>query len=373
MPNAIDYLDWRGDIPLDFDGFNEVDGLIVSKLTSLDFTGIVPEDGSMRFADALGEYFKRFGEEDRRLGVLLPAGTVTMAKKLLASRRFAGLVIADYVNHVDDAAAEQFCALTALLPDGSRFAAFRGTDDTIAAWREDFNMSAEEAVPAQLDAAAYLERELRASDGTMRCGGHSKGGNLAVYAAMRAPEELQERIGEVYNYDGPGFRVTMRGDPGYARVRSRIRTLIPQYAMVGVLLTNDAGYQIVESCETGVSAHNGFTWQVRGRRFVRCPGFALRSRVYREAMRSWAERLDLEQRQELINAVFDALESTGAQTLSDLNERRVRSALAAARDLLSDEDEREVFAESMEQLARAYISAARSRLPIIGRFRRKDN
>ena len=186
MPNAIDYLDWRGDIPLDFDGFNEVDGLIVSKLTSLDFTGIVPEDGSMRFADALGEYFKRFGEEDRRLGVLLPAGTVTMAKKLLASRRFAGLVIADYVNHVDDAAAEQFCALTALLPDGSRFAAFRGTDDNHRAWREDFNMSAEEAVPAQLDAAAYLERELRAFDGTMRLRRHSKGGNLAVYAAMRA-------------------------------------------------------------------------------------------------------------------------------------------------------------------------------------------
>ena len=372
MPNAIDYLDWRGDIPLDFDGFNEVDGLIVSKLTSLDFTGIVPEDGSMRFADALGEYFKRFGEEDRRLGVLLPAGTVTMAKKLLASRRFAGLVIADYVNHVDDAAAEQFCALTALLPDGSRFAAFRGTDDTIAAWREDFNMSAEEAVPAQLDAAAYLERELRAFGGKMRCGGHSKGGNLAVYAAMRAPEELQERIGEVYNYDGPGFRVTMRGDPGYARVRSRIRTLIPQYAMVGVLLTNDAGYQIVESCETGVSAHNGFTWQVRGRRFVRCPGFALRSRVYAEAIRKWAEGLDFDERRRLIDAVFDALESTGARTLTELTEGKIRKALAAARDLMSDGDERALFTGSMELLARSYLESARRELPVIGRFRRKQ-
>ena len=373
MANAIDYLDWRGDVPLSLDGFSEVDGLIICKLTSLDFSGIVPEDGAMGFADALGEYFKRFGEEDRRLGVLLPPGTVTMAKKLLASRRFAGLVIGDYINRVDGANAEQFCALTAFLPDGTRYIAFRGTDDTLAAWREDFNMSSLDAVPAQLDAAAYLTRAGWRFDGELRVGGHSKGGNLSVFAAMSAPEELQERLLEVYNFDGPGFRRSVKSEPGFRRVRDKIRMFVPQHSMVGVLLENDADYAIVESRETGAAAHNGFTWQVKGRRFVRCPGFALRSRVYREAMRSWAERLDLEQRQELINAVFDALESTGAQTLSDLNERRVRSALAAARDLLSDEDEREVFAESMEQLARAYISAARSRLPIIGRFRRKDN
>ena len=155
MPNAIDYLDWRGDIPLDFDGFNEVDGLIVSKLTSLDFTGIVPEDGSMRFADALGEYFKRFGEEDRRLGVLLPAGTVTMAKKLLASRRFAGLVISDYVNHVDDSAAEQFCALTARLPDGSRYAAFRPLDKGRAAFLL-FGRGYAASLPSGSGRAAFL-------------------------------------------------------------------------------------------------------------------------------------------------------------------------------------------------------------------------
>ena len=269
MANAIDYLDWRGDVPLSLDGFNEVDGLIICKLTSLDFTGIVPEDGELGFADALGEYFKRHGEEDRRLGVLLPAGTVTMAKKLLASRRFAGLVISNYINRVDGANAEQFCALTARLPDGTRYAAFRGTDDTIAAWREDFNMSAQDAVPAQLDAAAYLTRLGWEYDGAVRVGGHSKGGNLAVYAAMSAPEELQERISDVYNYDGPGFRFSVAAEAGFMRVRDKIRMFVPQHSMVGVLLANDCPYSIVESSASGVSAHNGFTWQVYGRRFVR--------------------------------------------------------------------------------------------------------
>ena len=371
MANAIDYLDWRGDVPLDFDGFNEVDGYIVCKLTSLDFTGIVPQEGSMPLRDALEAYFERYGDEDRRLGVLLAPGTVTMAKKMAASRRFGEVVIYDYINHVDDQNAEQFCALTASLSDGTHYVAFRGTDDTIAAWREDFNMSACDAVPAQLDAAEYLRRAAWRYDGRLRTGGHSKGGNLAVFAAMNAPMELQERILDIYNFDGPGFRYTVKDDPGYRRIRGKIRMVIPQHALVGVLLTNDSDYEIVESCKTGTAAHNGFTWQVLGRQFVRCGEFSLRTRVYTEAIRSWAGKLDLQQRQDLINAVFDALESTGARTLTDLTERKIRKALTAARDLLSDETERALFTESLEQLARSYISSARSEMPVINRFRRR--
>lgn len=371
MSNAIDYLDWRGDVPMDVSPFNEVDALIVCKLTSLDFTDIVPAEGSMALSDAAACYFERYGDKDVRLGVLLAPGTVTMVKKLLQSRRFEGVVIHDYINHVDDSNAEQFCALTASLPDGTRYVAFRGTDDTIAAWREDFNMSAHDAVPAQLDAAEYLHRAGWRFGGKLRVGGHSKGGNLSVFAAMTVPEELTERITDVYNFDGPGFRESVQDFPGYQRIRQKIRMFVPQHSIVGVLLHNDAPYEIVESNETGTAAHNGFTWQVLGTRFVRCDKFSLRTRVYREAIRGWAEKLDLQQRQDLINAVFDALESTGAKTLTDLTEQRVRNALTAARDLLSDETERALFTESMELLARAYISSARKSLPVIRHFGRK--
>ncbi len=371
MANAIDYLDWRGDVPLSVSPFNEVDGLIICKLTSLDFTDIVPSEGGVPLAEAVARYFEVHGDSDVRLGVLLAPGTVTMAKKLLGSRRFEGMCVYDYVNRVDDSNAEQFCALTASLPDGTRFVAFRGTDDTIAAWREDFNMSAHDAVPAQLDAAAYLKRAGWRFGGKIRVGGHSKGGNLSVFAAINAPEELQERILDVYNYDGPGFRESAHGLPGFERIRARIHKLVPQYAMVGLVLVNDVPYEIVESNETGTSAHNGFTWQVLGTRFVRCDKLALRTRVYRDAIRDWASRLDLQQRQDLVNAVFDALESTGARTLTDLTEQRIRKALTAARDLLSDENERAIFTESMELLARAYISSAKQELPIINRFKRR--
>lgn len=371
MANAIDYLDWRGDIPFSVSPFNEVDALIVCKLTSLNFTGIIPDGGSMALPDAAAAYFEKYGDKDVRLGVLLAPGTVTMVKKMLSSLRFDGLTIYDYVNHIDHERGEQFCALTASLPDGTYYVAFRGTDDTITAWKEDFNMSAHDAVPAQLDAVSYLTRAGWRFDGQIRVGGHSKGGNLSVFAAMNAPSELQARILDVYNFDGPGFRDTVRNDDGYRRIREKIRMFVPQYALVGVLLVNDSEYEIVESCETGTSAHNGFTWQVLGTRFVRCQQFALRTRVYRDAIREWAGKLDLQQRQDLINALFDALESTGAKTLTDLTEQRVRKAMAAARDLLSDEEERALFTESMELLARAYIASARKSLPVIRRFQRK--
>ena len=175
MANAIDYLDWRGDVPMSISPFNEVDGLIAAKLTSLDFTGIVPSEGGAALRDAVDAYFERYGDKDVRLGVLLPPGTVTMVKKMLASKRFAGVMLYDYVNHIDDVGAEQFCALTVSMPDGSHFVAFRGTDDTIAAWREDFNMSAHDAVPAQVDAASYLKRAGWRFDGVLRVGGNAKG------------------------------------------------------------------------------------------------------------------------------------------------------------------------------------------------------
>ena len=194
MANAIDYIDWRGDLSFDVSPFNEVDNLLLCRLTSLDFTGIVPADGEMPLAEAARLYFERYGDEDRRLGVLLAPGSVTMVKRMLQSARFSRLVLADYENRVDERRELQFCAVTVLVPDGTAFVAFRGTDDTLVAWKEDFYMGSMRTVPAQEEAAAYLCRAAWRYEQPLRVGGHSKGGNLSVYAAMSAPEEVQARL-----------------------------------------------------------------------------------------------------------------------------------------------------------------------------------
>ena len=340
------------------------------KIVSLDFTGIVPSEGERSIQEAAQGYFDKFGEEDVRRGVLLAPGAVTMLKKMLKAQRFQELKLRDYVYHVDPAAEKQFSAMTIVLPDETRFIAFRGTDDNIVAWKEDFNMGSLDAVPAQTDAASYLMRAAWRFEGKMRVGGHSKGGNLAVYAAMHNPEELQERIIEVYNNDGPGFRESVRDLPEYQRIAARIHTLVPQYSLVGVLLSHDGDFEIVESTETGISAHNGYTWEVLGTSFVRCQDFSFRTRVFNDAVHGWADGLDLQQRQELTDAVFGALEATGAKTLTDLTEQKVRKALTAARDLFGDEEQRELFVDSMELLFKEYASSARRALPL-GKLRRR--
>mgnify|MGYP003207115055 FL=1 len=370
MPNALDYIDWRGDLPLSVSPFNEVDNLLICKLVSMDFTGIVPSEGERSIQEAAQGYFDKFGEEDVRRGVLLAPGAVTMLKKMLSAPRFQGLRLRDFVYHVDQKAEKQFSAMTIVLPDDTRYIAFRGTDDNLVAWKEDFNMGSLDAVPAQTDAASYLMRAAWRFDGKMRVGGHSKGGNLAVYAAMHNPEELQERIIEVYNNDGPGFREPVRDLPEYRRIASKIHTLVPQYSLVGVLLSHDADFEIVESTETGISAHNGYTWEVMRTGFVRCEDFAFRSRVFNDAIHGWADGLDLQQRQELTDAVFGALEATGAKTLTDLTEQKVRKALTAAKDLFGDEEQRELFMDSMELLFKEYAASAKRALPL-GRLRRR--
>ena len=370
MANAIDYIDWRGDLSFDVSPFNEVDNLLLCRLTSLDFTGIVPADGEMPLAEAARLYFERYGDEDRRLGVLLAPGSVTMVKRMLQSARFSRLVLADYENRVDERRELQFCAVTVLVPDGTAFVAFRGTDDTLVAWKEDFYMGSMRTVPAQEEAAAYLCRAAWRYEQPLRVGGHSKGGNLSVYAAMSAPEEVQARLLDVYNNDGPGFRDSVGGTEGYRRIKERIHTILPQYSLVGVLLKTDDDFEIVESCETGISAHNGFTWQVKGRRFVRCADFPFRTRVFSEAMRGWTEDLSYDERRELTNLFFGALESTGARTLTDLTAQKLRKAAAVTRELLSREENRAMLADKFELLLREYIASAKKELPR-GRMRVK--
>lgn len=363
MANAIDYIDWRGDVPFEVSPFNEVDNLLMCRLTSLDFTGIVPAEGQLSLAEAARLYFERNGDEDVRLGVLLAPGSVTMVKKMLQSERFASLVLADYENHVDASRDIQFSALTAMVPDGTAFVAFRGTDDTLVAWKEDLYMGSMRTVPAQRAAEAYLCRAAWRTERPLRVGGHSKGGNLAVYAAMNAPEEAQRRILDIYNNDGPGFRDGVAGHEGFARVSWRIHTIIPQYSLVGVLLRTDDDFEIVESCETGVAAHNGFTWQVKGTKFVRCADFPFRTRVFSEAMREWTEDLSYEDRRELTDVFFDALSATGAETLTDLTEQKLRKAATVARGLLGNSGRRELLLDSVELLLREYLLSARRELP----------
>jgi hypothetical protein len=367
MANIMDYLDWRGDLTFFRSPFNEVDSMILCMLCCVDFTGYVPAPGENR-GEVLKEVAARYFEVhdvSETLGVLTPAEVLPMFHKMAGTARFGGLLLSAAVNTVDEEREEQFSALCVTLPDGTKNVIFRGTDDTIVAWKENFNMSVFDTVPAQSDALSYLLAVARGGQAPLRVCGHSKGGNLAVFAAMHCPPDIQARILNIYNSDGPGFRQPVLDDPGYQNIRQKITTLVPQSSTVGMLLSHSEEYEVVRSTKlSGPFQHNGFTWEVLGTSFIRRPDLSFRGRLFDQTFKVWLEGLSLEQRRECVDALFDILTSTGARTLRDLNENRLRKALDLARNSRRLEPEgQHILSEALSLLLRQYLRNMTASLP----------
>ena len=332
MANLMDYLDWRGDLTLAVSPFNEVDALILAELSFVDFEGIVPppEVGrGVRLNEAAEAFFARHGGRDVDMGVLVPDGISQMLRKLMASPRFCGMTLNGYEALLDDEVEEQFSALTIDLGNGSIYISFRGTDDTIVGWKEDLNMSFLEEIPSQKQAVDYVARVARQyPEKTLRIGGHSKGGNLAVYSAAKSSGDIQERIVAVHNNDGPGFIWDISKTPGHKRIAGRIHTVLPQTSVVGMLMEHEKHYQVVYSTYDGLYQHDGFSWQVKGTKFVHLDDFSREGKLVDEALSSWADSLNTQQREALAEALYSVFTATGAKTLSELNEEKLKSASA---------------------------------------------
>lgn len=331
MPNVFDYLEWRGDLTLDVSPVNEVDNLIFCLLSYVDLEGIVPADhtrGSVTVREAAAEYFFSHPRYTQRpLGLIVPADILTLFSRMAKAPRFKNLRLTGYINTVSEEREMQFSALTVLLPEEGMFVAFRGTDDSIVGWREDFNLSFMDEVPSQRSAADYLDRLDMTPDTTLYVGGHSKGGNLAVWGAVHAREEVRRRIAQVYSNDGPGFSEGTVSSDTYKTLSDRIRVILPDDSLVGLLLEHDDRYTVIKSNRKGLFQHDGLTWEVLGSTFTRTEGLSKRGQHADTEVRARIDSMTREERRELVRIMFTLLESTGAKTLTDLHTGRFKAAL----------------------------------------------
>lgn len=317
-----DYLFWRGDLPLAGDPFNEVDSVILSMTCFIDFEEIVPapgEAGSVTLRQAM-ERFDRMPEKSRRFGVIIPNDTLELAHAAAESVRFGDAELFAFQNTIDEEREMQFAAVTFRLSDGTLFAAFRGTDDTIVGWKEDFNMTFMSHVPAQDEAARYLNRVARQYPGGIRTGGHSKGGNLAIWSVVHADPNVKQRVIRAYSNDGPGFDRAMLQSPEYRMMRNQCITFVPQSSLVGMLMEHDENYQIIRSAQTGLLQHDPFSWDVERNHYAYLTERSAFGEHSDAAMRLWINSMTPEEKQTLVRDLFEVLESTGAKTLTELAE-----------------------------------------------------
>ena len=199
-------------------------------------------------------------------------------------------------------------------------------------------------VPAQRLAAHYAASAMLRFPGEFLLGGHSKGGNLAVYAAAFCPAALQQRIAAVYNNDGPGFDADVIALPGYQRICARVQTFVPQSSIVGMLLEHEEAYTIIHSTGDGFGQHNLYTWEVLRDRFVTLETVTNGSRFLDRTLKQWLAGLEPEQRERTIDTVYHMLCETNAETLHELKENRFSRALALLRSAKGlDEDTRKLL------------------------------
>ncbi len=318
MANILDYLYWRGDLGFETLKFNEVDSLVLCALSYLPLDNIVASDfyaPSVTIAKAAGQLLAK---KDGAHG--LDASQRRLLELLAQSRRFGVLYLSGFVNQVDAAAEKQFCATTILLDSDEAYVAFRGTDNTLVGWKEDFNMAYITPVPAQAEAVRYLERACLETGSALYTGGHSKGGNLAVYAATYCKKSVQDRILAVYNNDGPGFLTPVLLSEPYKRVRSRVNTYVPQSSVVGMLLDHEEDYDVVHSTQTGLMQHDLYSWETTPDSFVLLDSVDESSKKIDRTLKSWIAGLSLKEREIFVDVLFQILSATGAKTLSELTD-----------------------------------------------------
>ncbi len=340
MPNMLDYINWRGDLSFEADPFNEVDGLILAQLSYIVLDGIVPESFSeyITIKDAaklydpqkINENLVFFSFEQDKL----------LIKALGVSERFNKIKLTGYINRTNIKEALQFSAITCIFEDGRKFIAYRGTDGTIAGWREDFNFSYMTGTPAQVYAAEYIDKNFSPSD-RLILGGHSKGANLAIYAAVFCKEKLSDAIEKIYAFDGPGFREEVTKTKRYKKITKKITAIVPRSSIIGQLLNINVENKIVNSNEHGILQHFSYSWQVIRKHFDYAEQFSKTGAYINKVMNTWMSELDDNTRKIITDSLFDVIEAPEKETIGELEEHKFSSYTAILKAIAKLSPERQ--------------------------------
>lgn len=332
----LDYLKEYGHVSVHEAPLNDVDRLIFAQMAYLNFVkspNAAPMHALSHFvaftADA-PDSEARFDfqhKDDKALCALLEK-----------CARFRDVRLLDFVRSTDVDTQGQFAALSLILPDGTLLIAFRGTDNTLAGWKEDFDLAYKEELPAQRTACGYVRRLATDYDAFELCG-HSKGGNLALYSAVTCGETLQEKLRGALSFDGPGLKRTLVETAAFARLQPQLRVLVPHASLVGMLFDQPANVRAVHCSMPGILQHYPYSWKTRGMDFRYADDVQRTSLLLGQSLCGMLEKLPLSTRERFVEAVYEIFTAAGANTLNDLAGALVKNAPAVIRQLRGTDPE----------------------------------
>ena len=322
MSNIYDYIDKDcdssfGDVP-----FCEVDALVFAWLSYFEIeelhnTGYSCYNLTLQELVMAAEKILGDIQEPDRLGKLVSSSTgAWMLKKVSKKTRFKRVRIGDFKTITDFEKNIQFSATTYVLDNDVKVVAFRGTDTSVAGWKEDCMTSYSPEIPSQKLALEYLDSCTDKSD--LIITGHSKGGNLAIYSAVKCRKPVLESIVGIYNFDGPGFCFDITKTGNYSTIEDLIHSYIPGSSIVGMLLNHMDDYTIVASSNAGIMQHYAYNWQIEDRSFVTQENRNISSRSMDAAFQEWLKELSFNDRKQFVQTIFSVIEGAGVEYFDEM-------------------------------------------------------
>jgi hypothetical protein len=308
----MDYLMWRGDLSFKNSPMNELDKIIFARMSYLPFSEIKFEE-----KNSIKDLSKKFNKVKKEK--FLWPGDDKFIELLGETNRFKNFEVTDYVEIIDFSAEKQYSSITIHISDKEKYISFRGTDASIVGWKEDFNMSFSYNIPSQLEAVEYINKiGVKYPDSSFILGGHSKGGNVAVYAGIYADSNVKPRIKEIINADGPGFSSNVIEDKKYIEIAPKIKTYIPQTSIVGRLLEHEEEYLVVKSTQKGILQHDIYSWEVGPTFLIQLKEVTKESQIMNNFTKEWLSTTTPEEREKFINIIYDILEKSNVKQTSEI-------------------------------------------------------
>ena len=323
MTNVFGYIDEQSDSLFRARPFCEVDALVFAWLSyfeieKLDNKGIECRGMTLQeLAESAEQNIGKFKKPDKLMKLISVLTGAWMLKQVSDKTRFKDIRIGRYKTVTDHKNGIQFSVTSYILDTGVEVISFRGTDTSVAGWKEDCMTTFSHTVPSQDLALEYLNGG--DSKNPIILAGHSKGGYLAIYAASECRKDLVSRIEGIYNFDGPGFCFDISETANFNDLKDRIHSYVPGSSIVGMLQRHMDDYVVVSSMNRGVMQHYAFYWKIDGQSFVLRNNRNISSRTMDAAFNQWLDDLSFEDRKALVETIFSILEESGVKYFDEFS------------------------------------------------------
>ncbi|WP_295591953.1 Mbeg1-like protein [uncultured Streptococcus sp.] len=319
MPNLIDYLEKVKELTFDQEPLNILDKVCINEIGYLTYEKWLTASDLKKSINL--HDFAEGKELNPDYSFMVTKERVELAEAIVRSRRFASLSLSNYRSVLDKEVEKQFAAMIFSLPElDYHQLVFRGTDDSVIGWKEDFQLTYSREIPAHRSAMTFLEDHLPNLSGHITVSGHSKGGNLALYSAVQSSTSLREKIAELLLLDSPGLMKSLLEKPSYQELKARMTVIRPQDSVVGVMLYWDRPAQLVAAEGIGFAQHNALSWEVD----LAANDFAYEdqptelSQRLEETFQEWIETLPKQELKQVCDLVFDTILDSGIESLDDI-------------------------------------------------------